>query len=83
MTIALKSTVTLLHKTQPTTDGLLLGATTFDLQLSDPPFDITWPEEVQGQSSEVRGQWTRELLDRATQVCTKFLEKGKHLIQRL
>ena len=41
---------------------------------------VTWPDEVEGQSSEVKGQWIKHLLEKAAGLCASFLKRGEGLM---
>lgn len=73
---ALKTGMSILHKTQSAVSNLLLGAFSFQFHTTNACSGFTWPIEYKDQSTEFKGQWVLELLERAGSVCEMLLKTG-------
>ena len=78
LTASLKTTMTILHKTQSALCSLLAGTSCFQFH-STHTIDcaVTWPVDLGGQSAEVKGHWVAGLLERAAGVCEDLLKTGQ------
>lgn len=74
---ALKTCMTILHKTQSAVSDLLLGAFSFHFHSTNTDNGFTWPEEYKDQSTEFKGQRVLELLERAENVCEMLFKTGQ------
>jgi hypothetical protein len=70
---ALKTSMSILHKSQSVVSSLLLGASSFQFPSTKSESVVTWPAELRGQSTELKAHWVTTLLERATRLCEEIL----------
>ena len=82
-TTALKTFMTILHKTQSLVCGLLSGEFSFQFPSSTTEAVVSWPPEQRSWSAELRVQWFGGLLARTSNMCETLLKTGQLLLETL
>ncbi|CAI8022701.1 Thyroid adenoma-associated protein [Geodia barretti] len=75
-TTALKTIMTILHKTQSLVCGLLSGEFSFQFPSSTTEAVVSWAPEQRSWSAELRVQWFGGLLARTSNLCEALLKTG-------
>ena len=73
---ALKTLMTILHKTQSLVHGVLSGEFSFRISVDATEAVVTWPVEQRDWSIESRVEWITGLLKRVNEICENLLISG-------